>query len=68
MTFLKRFSYSHLIIPKENKMKSLVLDKKKYVVVAQKEYDKLIEKAAAKTPSARKMSLLQAKKICLQTY
>jgi hypothetical protein len=43
-------------------MDTVVLDKKKYVIVAQKEYDKLIEKAAAKGPSARKMSLAEAKK------
>jgi ribosomal protein L15 len=43
-------------------MNTIVLDKKNYVVVAQKEYDKLIAKAAVKTPSARKMSLSEAKK------
>lgn len=43
-------------------MNTIVLDKKKYVVVAQKEYNKLVEKAAAKAPSARKMSLAEAKK------
>jgi hypothetical protein len=43
-------------------MNTLILDKKKYVVVAQKEYNKLLEKAASKTPSARKMSLSEAKK------
>jgi hypothetical protein len=41
---------------------TIVIDKKKYVVVAQKEYDKLIERAASKTPSARKMSLAETKK------
>ncbi|MBI1769449.1 MAG: hypothetical protein HYR67_13865 [Bacteroidetes bacterium] len=41
----------------------LVLNKKKYVVVEQKEYNRLIEKAAAKTPSARKLSLTEGKKL-----
>jgi len=44
-------------------MTTLVLNKKKYVVVEQKEYSRLIEKAAAKTPSARKLSLAEGKKL-----
>jgi hypothetical protein len=43
-------------------MNTIILDNKKYVVVAQKEYEKLVQKAAAKTPSARKMSLAETKK------
>jgi hypothetical protein len=43
-------------------MNTIVLDKKKYVVVEQKEYNKLIKKAASKTASARKMSLAEGKK------
>jgi hypothetical protein len=43
-------------------MNTIVRDKKKYIVVAQKEYDKLIAKVADKTPSARKMNLTEAKK------
>jgi hypothetical protein len=43
-------------------MNTILIDKKKYVVVAEKEYNKLVEKAASKTPSARKMSLSEAKK------
>ena len=43
-------------------MNTLVLNKKKYVVVEQKVYDKLVEKAASKTPSLRKLSLAEGKK------
>jgi hypothetical protein len=43
-------------------MNTLIMNKKKYVLVEQKAYDKLIEKAASKTPSLRKMSLAEAKK------
>jgi hypothetical protein len=41
----------------------LVIDKKKYVVVEQKEYDRLLEKAASKRPVARKLSLDEGKKL-----
>jgi hypothetical protein len=44
-------------------MNTLVIDKKRYVVVEQGEYDKLVEKAAAKTPIARKLSLQEGKKL-----
>ncbi len=39
-------------------MNTLVIDRKKYVVVEQGQYDRLLEKAAAKKPSARKLSLV----------
>ncbi len=35
-------------------MNTIVLDRKKYVVVEQKEYNKLIEKAAAKNNFCKK--------------
>ena len=44
-------------------MNTLAIDQKKYVVVGQKEYDKLLEKAAAKKPAARKLSLADGKKM-----
>ena len=44
-------------------MNTLVIDKKKYVVVEQHEYDRLVEKAAAKKPIARKLSLADGKKL-----
>jgi hypothetical protein len=47
-------------------MNTIVLNKKKYVVVEQKEYNKLIQRAAAKTVSARKMSLAEGKKLAYE--
>ena len=44
-------------------MNTLVIDKKKYVVVEQGEYDKLLEKAASKRPAARKLTLEEGKKL-----
>lgn len=44
-------------------MNTLVINKKKYVVVEQKEYDRLLEKAASKRPVARKLSLDEGKKL-----
>jgi len=44
-------------------MNTLVLDKKKYVVVEQKEYNKLVKQAAAKTAPVKKMSLAEGKKL-----
>lgn len=44
-------------------MNTLVIDKKKYVVVEQKEYDRLLEKAASKKPVSRKLSLNEGKKL-----
>ena len=44
-------------------MNKLIINKKKYVVVEQKEYDRLVEKAASKRPVARKLSLNEGKKL-----
>ena len=44
-------------------MNTLVIDRKKYVVVERREYDRLLQKAAAKKPVARKLSLAQGKKL-----
>ncbi|WKZ60007.1 MAG: hypothetical protein QY309_00700 [Cyclobacteriaceae bacterium] len=44
-------------------MNTLVIDKKKYVLVAQREYEKLLEKAASKKQTARKLSLAEGKKL-----
>ncbi len=44
-------------------MNTLVINKKKYVVVERSEYDKLLEKAASKRPVARKLSLDEGKKL-----
>ena len=44
-------------------MNTLVLNKKKYVVVEQSEYDQLRQKAASKNPSARKLTLSEGKKV-----
>ena len=44
-------------------MNTLIIDRKKYIVVAQREYDRLLEKAAAKKPTARKLSLAEGKKV-----
>lgn len=44
-------------------MNTLVIDKKKYVLVERKEYDKLLEKVASKKPAARKLSLNEGKKL-----
>ena len=43
-------------------MTTIVLDKKKYVLVEQKAFEKIQEKAALKNPSSKKLSLLQGKK------
>jgi len=42
---------------------TLVIDKKKYVLVEQRQYEKLLEKAASKSKTARKLSLAEGKKI-----
>lgn len=47
-------------------MNTLIIDKKKYVIVGQREYEKLLEKAAVKKPSARKLSLTEGKKLALK--
>lgn len=44
-------------------MNTLIIDKKKYVVVGQREYEKLLEKAAIKKPAARKLTLTEGKKL-----
>jgi hypothetical protein len=44
-------------------MNTLVIDDKKYVVLEQKEYNQLVSKAALKTPSSRKLSLAEGKKL-----
>lgn len=44
-------------------MNTLVIDRKKYVVVEQREYHMLLKKAAAKKPAARKLSLAEGKKL-----
>ncbi len=44
-------------------MNTLILNKKKYVVVEQHEYDRLLEKAALKQPGARKLNLNEGKKL-----
>ena len=43
-------------------MNTLVIDKKKYVVVPQEDYNQLIKKAASKKATARKFSLSEGKK------
>jgi hypothetical protein len=43
-------------------MGTLTIDKKKFVVIGQKEYDKLQLLAAQKTPPAKKLSLASGKK------
>lgn len=43
-------------------MATLVLNKKKYVVLEQKQYETLKVTAALKTPSLRKMTLNEGKK------
>ena len=44
-------------------MTTLVIDRKKYVVLEQKEYNSLLQKVALKTPAARKLSLADGKKL-----
>jgi hypothetical protein len=44
-------------------MNTLTIDKKKYVIVLQKEYEQLLLKAARKEKPVRKHSLLRGKKI-----
>jgi len=44
-------------------MNTLIIDKKKYVLVKQSDYNKLLETAVSKKPLARKLSLLQGKKL-----
>ena len=44
-------------------MGTLTIDKKKFVVIEQKEFDKLQLLAAQKTPPAKKLSLTAGKKL-----
>ena len=44
-------------------MNTLIIDRKKYVVVGKREYEKLLEKAAAKKPASRKLSLTEGRKL-----
>ena len=43
-------------------MNTVSIDKKKFVVISQKEYESLLTKAARKAPLAKKMSLAAGKK------
>lgn len=45
---------------------TLVIDKKKYVVLEQRQYEELLKKAAAKHTIARKVSLSEGKKLAHQ--
>lgn len=47
-------------------MGTLIIDKKKFVVLEQKEYDKLQLIAAQKTPPVKKLSLAAGKKLGYQ--
>lgn len=47
-------------------MNTLIIDRKKYVVIGQREYENLLEKAAFKKPSARKLSLTEGKKLAFK--
>ncbi len=44
-------------------MNTVKLDNKSYFILPKKEYEKLVTKAASKTPSAKKLSLDQGKKL-----
>ena len=44
-------------------MNRLVIDRKEYVLIEQKEYESLRKKAVLKTPSARVLSLNEGKKL-----
>lgn len=44
-------------------MNTLVIDKKKYVVIPQDDYKKLVKQAASHSASARKLSLADGKKM-----
>ena len=44
-------------------MNTLVIDKKKYVVIPQDDYKKLMKQASISAPSARKLSLVEGKKM-----
>ncbi len=44
-------------------MNTLTIDKKSYVVIPKKQYEQLVTKAARKTPSSKKLSLQEGKKL-----
>jgi hypothetical protein len=44
-------------------MDTVMIDKRKYVLLKQDEYNKLIEKAARKNTPARKLTLAEGKKM-----
>ncbi len=44
-------------------MNTVSIDKKKFVVISQKEYETLLIKAARKAPLAKKMNLAKGKKM-----
>ncbi len=44
-------------------MNTLTIERKKYVVVPQEEYESLLKKAASKTTPVRKLSLKEGKKL-----
>ena len=44
-------------------MDTITIDKKEYVVLAKKDYEQLLTKAAAKTETVRKRSLSDGKKL-----
>ncbi|MEP7257540.1 MAG: hypothetical protein ABI687_04115 [Flavitalea sp.] len=47
-------------------MNTLTIEKKKYVIVPQKEYESLLIKAARKSVPAKKLSLAQGRKLAHQ--
>ena len=44
-------------------MNTLVINKKKYVVIPQDDYKRLVKQAAVSAPSARKLTLAEGKKM-----
>ena len=44
-------------------MNTLVIERKEYVVLAKKDYESLLEKAASKTQSVDKLTLPKGKKL-----
>ncbi|HTR31413.1 MAG TPA: hypothetical protein VMH27_19205 [Puia sp.] len=52
-----------ILVHKLMAMNTLIIDKKKYVVLPEKEYENLRTKAVSKSASARKLSLSEGKKL-----
>jgi hypothetical protein len=52
-----------ILVNKSMAMNTLTIDKKKYVVLPEKEYEDLRTKAVSKSASARKLSLSEGKKL-----